>query len=60
MPGKKLKIKPDELMKILADYQSKLVPIMQRHGGSIDKFMGDGIMAKFSGYLARDSWKSVN
>jgi adenylate cyclase len=49
-------IEPDELMKILADYQSKLVPIIQRHGGSIDKFMGDGIMATFGASVATDTY----
>ena len=40
-------IKPDELISILAEYQSLMVPIIQRHGGTIDKFLGDGIMATF-------------
>ena len=49
-------IEPDELMKILADYQSKLVPIIQRHGGSIDKFMGDGIMATFGAAVTTNTY----
>jgi adenylate cyclase len=49
-------IEPDELMKILADYQSKLVPIIQRHGGSIDKFMGDGIMATFGASVTTNTF----
>jgi adenylate cyclase len=32
---------------VLADYQRRMVPIIQRHGGAIDKFLGDGIMATF-------------
>jgi adenylate cyclase len=40
-------IKPDDLISILAEYQSRIVPIIQRHGGTIDKFLGDGIMATF-------------
>jgi adenylate cyclase len=38
---------PHEVMQILADYQSRMGPIIRRHGGSIDKFLGDGIMATF-------------
>ena len=38
---------PDEVMRLLADYQAEMVPIIRRYGGSIDKFLGDGIMATF-------------
>ena len=38
---------PQEVMTVLADYQRRMVPIIQRHGGAIDKFLGDGIMATF-------------
>lgn len=38
---------PDQVMSLLADYQQQMVPVIQRHGGSIDKFLGDGIMATF-------------
>lgn len=38
---------PEEVMHLLAEYQRQMVPIIQRHGGSIDKFLGDGIMATF-------------
>jgi len=32
---------------MLSEYQKRIVPIIQKHGGSIDKFIGDGIMASF-------------
>ena len=38
---------PDQVMGLLGEYQKLIVPIIQKHGGSIDKFLGDGIMATF-------------
>ena len=38
---------PDEVMRVLAEYQHHMVQVIQEHGGSIDKFLGDGIMATF-------------
>ena len=38
---------PGDAMRLLSEYQSLVVPIIQKHGGSIDKFLGDGIMATF-------------
>jgi adenylate cyclase len=40
-------LSPDDLIGILVAYQSHTVPAIQRHGGSIDKFLGDGILATF-------------
>ncbi len=36
---------PSEVMQMLSEYQSRIVPILQEKGAVIDKFMGDGIMA---------------
>ncbi|MBX9945321.1 MAG: adenylate/guanylate cyclase domain-containing protein [Reyranella sp.] len=38
---------PAEVMKVLQDYQGRVCPLIQSHGGSIDKFLGDGILASF-------------
>jgi adenylate cyclase len=49
-------IEPDALMTVLSDYQSRMAPIIRRHGGAIDKFMGDGIMATFGAVLPTDTY----
>ena len=34
-------------MKLLQDYQGRVCPLIVGNGGSIDKFLGDGILASF-------------
>ncbi len=38
---------PHDVMAILSEYQERIVMAVRDHGGSIDKFMGDGILASF-------------
>lgn len=38
---------PSKLIAILGEYHSRLVPVIERHRGSIDKYLGDGILASF-------------
>jgi len=40
-------VTPDEVMKLLSAYQALMVPLIRKHGGRIDKFLGDGILATF-------------
>lgn len=40
-------LSPSDLIALLGEYQRLLVPIIQKHNGTIDKFIGDGIMASF-------------
>jgi len=41
------RLSPNETVRLLGEYQARMVPIIQRHDGSIDKFLGDGILASF-------------
>ncbi|HSA82190.1 MAG TPA: adenylate/guanylate cyclase domain-containing protein [Geminicoccaceae bacterium] len=38
---------PDQALGLLTEYQAQVMPIIRHHGGCVDKFMGDGIMATF-------------
>jgi len=45
-----------EVMSILSAYQDRVVSIVQASGGTIDKFMGDGIMATFGAATSSKSY----
>ncbi len=47
---------PSDLIKLLGEYQRLLVPIIQNNNGTIDKFMGDGIMASFGAVTPSDTY----
>lgn len=38
---------PQEVVAMLTDYHALAVPVIERHGGVVDKFLGDGLMATF-------------
>lgn len=40
-------LSPRQVVEILTSLHARIIPIVRRHGGVIDKFMGDGIMATF-------------
>ena len=43
------KLQPEDVVTILNEYLDKQAQIIKKHGGDIDKFVGDEIMAVFSG-----------
>lgn len=49
-------MEPGDVMKLLADYHARIVPIVQRNNGTIDKFLGDGIMATFGAVSDSESF----
>jgi adenylate cyclase len=46
---------PSDLIGVLVEYQSRMIPVIQKHGGSIDKFLGDGILATFGAVLPSET-----
>ena len=47
---------PNDLIALLTEYESRLVPVIRRNGGSVDKFLGDGIMATFGAVLPTETF----
>ncbi len=45
---------PDEVAKLLTEYFTEMVEIVFEHSGSLDKFMGDAIMARWGAPIAHE------
>lgn len=53
-------ITPEEVIAVIRAFHQRIVPIVFQHNGSVDKFLGDGLMAVFGApqktpYEARDA-----
>ncbi|WP_373087694.1 adenylate/guanylate cyclase domain-containing protein [Sneathiella sp.] len=46
----------NEVIALLAEYQARMVPIIQKNGGTVDKFLGDGILSTFGAAVATDGY----
>jgi adenylate cyclase len=50
------RMSPDEVIGMLTEYQSRMVPVIQQNGGAIDKFLGDGILAHFGAAVESETF----
>jgi two-component system sensor histidine kinase ChiS len=48
------RLTPEESFAFINSYLSRVVPIINDHGGFVDKYMGDGIMALFADHGGAD------
>ena len=45
-----------DLIALIGEYQNVVLPVVREHGGNIDKFMGDGILASFGAVNASQTY----
>ncbi len=49
------RMSPDDIAHLLTEYFSEMVDVIFEHGGTLDKFIGDAVMALWGTPLARES-----
>jgi adenylate cyclase len=47
---------PADLIALIGEYQNVVLPVVRAHGGNIDKFMGDGVLASFGAVTASKTY----
>lgn len=50
------RLAPSTVMKLLAEYESLRFAAIQKNGGSIDKFLSDGMLASFGAVVRTDTY----
>jgi adenylate cyclase len=55
------KISPEQVVSFLSQYFAEVTQIVFKHGGTVDKFIGDGMMAVFGAPKSHgdDAWRAV-
>ena len=55
-------LEPKQVLKLLSEYQTKMVAAVFQNGGSVDKFIGDSVMATFGTPVSRgnDAQNALN
>lgn len=44
-------VEPTQIVRLLTDFHAVVLPLVRMHGGVVDKFLGDGVMATFGAVI---------
>jgi adenylate cyclase len=54
--GLSTRLQPDETVALLRGFHQRTVPAVQNNGGSVDKYLGDGILVTFGAAMPNDTY----